>query len=224
MMRPFQMLLALVALAGAVPVARDWTRVVNTSPAGAFVIGNPAARVKLVEYASYTCPHCGAFSVQSRPVLELKLIRSGSTSLEFRPYVRDALDLSAAVLARCAGPAAFARINAAIFAKQDDWLPRGIEFQDANAARLNIYPVSARLRALAEGSGLTAIAASEGLNAAHADACFADGKQIERLIAMTDSVPAGFTGTPTFLINGKMVPAAASWDRLQPILRAAGAK
>ena len=223
MMRSLFILLALFTLAGAATAAKDWTKIVNQTSGGAFVVGNPAARVKLVEYASYTCPHCSAFAAESRPVLE-KMIRSGSTSIEFRQYVRDALDLSAAIIARCGGSGAFARINAAIFAKQNDWLPRGMEFQDANATRLNVYPVAARLRALADGSGITAIAANEGLSVAHANACLADGKQIDRLIAMTGNVPAGFTGTPTFLINGKLAPATASWDRLQPLLRAAGAK
>ncbi|HEX2762279.1 MAG TPA: thioredoxin domain-containing protein, partial [Allosphingosinicella sp.] len=70
-------LLAAAALAGAAlgsapadaapvrrsaPVARDWTRTVVATPEGGFRMGNPAARVKLVEYGSLTCGHCAAFS------------------------------------------------------------------------------------------------------------------------------------------------------------------
>ncbi|MCB8828310.1 DsbA family protein, partial [Escherichia coli] len=49
------------ALVAAAPAA-DWTRHVTQTAKGAFVLGNPAAPIKLVEYGSYTCSHCAAFS------------------------------------------------------------------------------------------------------------------------------------------------------------------
>ncbi|HEX8555004.1 MAG TPA: thioredoxin domain-containing protein, partial [Sphingomonas sp.] len=55
---------ALLALTAAAP-ARDWSTVAAKTATGAYVIGNPQARVKLIEYASYTCSHCAEFSVQS---------------------------------------------------------------------------------------------------------------------------------------------------------------
>src|SRR3546814_5936191 len=53
-------LIGVVMLAGAAapaPQAGDWTRTVTQTAAGSFVMGNPAAPVKLIEYLSYTCPH-----------------------------------------------------------------------------------------------------------------------------------------------------------------------
>jgi protein-disulfide isomerase len=202
---------------------RDWSQVATRLPSGAFLIGNPAARAKLVEYASYTCPHCAHFSAESEPVLKRQLIRSGSTSLEFRHLVRDGLDLGAAIVARCTGPAGFAATTADLFAQQATWLPRGAEWQGANAQRIGAWPVPAQFRALAEGAGLLAIGRAHGLSDQRLDACFADTAEIERILALTRAAPPEVKATPTFFVNGRLV-AGADWTRLQPALRAAGAR
>src|SRR3546814_3861690 len=96
-------LIGVVMLAGAAapaPQAGDWTRTVTQTAAGSFVMGNPAAPVKLIEYLSYTCPHCAAFSAESAAVLRGRMVKSGKVSLELRNAVRDKLDLAAAALAR----------------------------------------------------------------------------------------------------------------------------
>ena len=45
---------------------RDWSAVVNRTTAGGFIMGNPDAKVKLVEYGSMTCPHCARVSTKIR--------------------------------------------------------------------------------------------------------------------------------------------------------------
>lgn len=221
-MRIFVALLSLLALAAATP-ARDWRRAAVKTPAGAYLIGNPAARVKLVEYASYTCPHCAAFAVESAPVLKDQMVRSGAVSLEYRHLIRDGLDLGAAILARCTGPRNFAATTAYIFAAQDQWLTRGMAFQETNAQRIALYPRLAQLRALADGAGLTAMIQARGLSPAATDACFADGAEVDRILRLTTSAPAGVNSTPTFFINGRQTP-NVDWARLEPLLRAAGAR
>ncbi|MEA3079375.1 MAG: hypothetical protein QOF05_783, partial [Sphingomonadales bacterium] len=39
----------------------DWARTVVATPEGGFRMGNPSAKVKLVEYGSLACPHCRHF-------------------------------------------------------------------------------------------------------------------------------------------------------------------
>ena len=221
-MRVIAALLSLCALAAATP-ARDWREAAVKTPAGAYVIGNPAARVKLVEYASYTCPHCAAFAAESAPVLKEQMIRSGAVSLEYRHLIRDGLDLGAAILARCTGPRGFAATSAYIFATQDKWLMRGIAFQEANGQRIAMYPRLGQLRALADGAGLTAMIQAHGLSPVAIDACFADGAEVDRIVRLTSSAPAGVNSTPTFFINGQKTP-NVDWARLEPLLRAAGAR
>ncbi|SEM90968.1 Thioredoxin [Sphingomonas gellani] len=217
------LLALLLPLILAAAPARDWSTVATKQANGAYLIGNPAAPVKLVEYGSYTCPHCGAFSVESGPVLRGRLIRSGKVSLEYRHYVRDSADLAAALVARCAGPKGFAATSDRIFATQRDWLPRAADWSQANAERMRMYPAPARLRAEAEGAGLLAIGRTAGLTDARLDACLADEAEADRLVAMTAAAPPSVVGTPSFLLNGRAVP-GASWSAIQPALAAAGAR
>ena len=220
-MRLLFALLALPTLAAA--PARDWTSVATATKAGAYVIGNPAARVKLVEYASTTCPHCAAFAAESAPVLKDRWIRSGQVSLEFRHFVFNPLDLGAVILARCTGPSRFAATTAFLYATQAQWIPRAQQFQQANGQRLAMYPPLAQLRALVDGAGLTEAVVARGLSPAAVDACFADQAEVDRVTAMTANVPAGVNSTPTFFVNGRLV-AHVAWAQLEPQLRAAGAR
>src|SRR3546814_16790857 len=120
-------------------------------------MGNPAAPVKLIEYLSYTCPHCAAFSAESAAVLRGRMVKSGKVSLELRNAVRDKLDLAAAALARSAGTQGFFAASDALFARQREWYPRGAQFLETNNDRLGSYTESARLGPYAYGAGLTAL-------------------------------------------------------------------
>lgn len=221
-MRLLLALFGLMLLAAAAPAPKGVGTVVKT-PTGAYVLGNPKARVKLVEYASYTCSHCADFAAKSDAVLKGRMIASGSTSLEFRHLIRDRLDLAAAILARCTGPRGFFPTSAAIFAAQPSWLQKGMDFQEANAKRVDLYPRLAQLRAYADGAGLTDLVRARGLSAKAIDACFADGAEVDRILAMTAAVPPEVDSTPSFFVNGKAVP-HVGWEQLEPVLRAAGAK
>ncbi|WP_312489485.1 thioredoxin domain-containing protein [Sphingomonas sp.] len=214
------------APAGAVQAQRkvDWTGHVTQTPAGAYVIGNPAARVKLVEYVSYTCPHCADFAIQSAPVLKDKMVRSGSTSIEVRHFIRDRIDLAAALIARCGGAARFPALNEAMFAQQKTWLARGMEFDQANGQRISAYPIAAQLKTVADGAGLPAIGKAAGLSDAQIAACLSDRAAADRIVAMTTNAPDTIEGTPGFFINGKQAMGVFTWDALQPLLRAAGAR
>ena len=213
--------LLLAPLLLAASSARDWTQTTTRLPSGAYLLGNPAARVKLVEYASYTCPHCAAFAGESGPVLHDRWVRDGSVSLELRNFIRDSADLAAAIVARCTGPKFFTT-SYAIFARQNVWLNRAADFQQNNQTRLNMYPPLARLRALADGAGLTDIGRAEGLTDARLAACFADQAAIDRIVAMTGAA-TDVAGTPTFLVDGRHLD-GFTWDKLEPALRAHGLK
>src|SRR5919112_6429232 len=66
------------------PKGGDWSQVVNPTSANGFVMGNPNAKVKLVEYGSLTCPHCAEFDEKAVPALIDKYVKSGQVSWEFR--------------------------------------------------------------------------------------------------------------------------------------------
>jgi protein-disulfide isomerase len=57
--------------------------------------------------------------------------------------------------------------------------------------------------------GLDKIMQARGITAAKAKVCLTDKAAFNQILAMTDEAvgPLGITGTPTFLVNGKIVDA-----------------
>ena len=214
-------LLGLFLLAAA--PARDWRTATRLAPNGAYVTGNPAAPIKLVEYGSYTCPHCAAFATESQAVLTGQMIRSGRVRLEYRHLIRDQMDLGAAILARCFGTAGFTRASGAIFATQSIWMPRYLAWAGDHPEVGRLSELQ-QARAYADAAGLTQLMLRRGLTKPRIDACFADRRTVDTIVAMTGDAPIEVEGTPTFYVDGRIVPNVASWPLLEPILRAHGAR
>ncbi|CAN5562137.1 hypothetical protein BH09PSE4_BH09PSE4_20830 [soil metagenome] len=208
--------------AARVPAARDWTKTVGRTADGAYMIGNPAAKVRLIEYASYTCPHCAHFAAESESVLKRQMVRSGRVSMIFRHALRDPMDLTAALLARCTRTG-FSSASDAIFAAQGEWEKRGATYLNDNNAQIAAISQDAQLKAIATGSGLRALMRKRGLTNARIDACLADASEQAVLAKMADDAWATIKGTPTFVLDGTQID-MATWETLEPLLRAAGAK
>ncbi|OYX52504.1 MAG: hypothetical protein B7Y97_01855 [Sphingomonas sp. 32-66-10] len=238
-MRPFALIAPLTALAliagGAIAggvtaqqpkkatAPRDWAAYVVQAPSGAFIIGNPGAPVRLVEYLSYTCGSCAQFMAEAKVPLKDGYVRRGAVRIEVRHAVRDPIDMAAALLARCAGPGGFVSATDAIFAEQRDWARRGAAWWSANAAALQSETRLMQLKAAAEGSGLSTLMRGRGMSDATIDRCFATPTDLNRLTAMADASWKVIKGTPTFVINGK-TGGGGHWETLEPQLRAAGAR
>ncbi|RHW18384.1 protein-disulfide isomerase [Sphingomonas gilva] len=201
--------------------AQDWSRTITPTPTGSYVHGNPAAKVKLVEYISFTCGHCAHFVGEASAALDAR-VKSGTTSVELRHAVRDPLDLTASILARCAGPRAFHGHTRAIMAAQPQWLEKGAAWQAANAEALKTMSISARLQGYAGGSGLLALMKARGLPEAKAKACLANPAELKTLTEQAKAAFAVIRGTPSFTINGEVVTGVHDWSGLQPRLVAAG--
>jgi len=212
-------LLALFAFVLAAPgmaaPPADWSKVAVRKPDGAFVQGNPNAKVKLVEYLSFTCPHCAHFEHEAIAPLTTKYIRTGQVSYEVRQAIRDAYDLTATLLARCSGPRPFFAVAPVVFAAQERWIGQAQRWQDTKPA-VDGLPPEQLLPKLAEGSGLTKLFLARGLNAKQAHACLAGPADRNAVVAMADQAwkMPGFQGTPTFAINGQMIGTLGGWDEL----------
>ena len=66
------------------PDGQQWTDVVTVSDEGGYIVGNPDAPLKLVEYASHTCGACANFSISGAPALKKDYVSTGVVSLELR--------------------------------------------------------------------------------------------------------------------------------------------
>ena len=190
---------------------------VSVTPEGYFVRGNPAAKLHLIEYGSFTCPHCAAFAAESKAGLNA-LIASGRLSLEYRPALRDQLDLAAAIVARCTGPARYFQATETIFAEQPRWFDKGAAFINAEGPKLT-GPIGARLRKVADAAGLSAIGARYGVAPAKLAACFADARANQKLVANAEAAFKRINGTPTFFLGDEKLD-AGDWARLEPLLTA----
>jgi protein-disulfide isomerase len=204
-------------------VQADWRNHVVQTTSGATLTGNPAAKIKLVEYLSYTCNHCAHFIAESKAPLHDDLVRRGQIRVEFRHAVRDPLDMAAALLARCTGPKGFSGATQAIFAAQETWFEQGRTWWQANAETIKSQPQLAQLKAAANGSGLSALMQKRGMTVATIDRCFATPGDMDKLTAMAKTAWETIKGTPSFTVNGKAVT-GSDWAALQPELRAAGAR
>ena len=114
---------AAIPLAAATqPIRANWLATVTVTPAGSHVLGNPAAKAKLTEYVSYTCPHCAHFEIESSTPLKISYVQPGQVSVEIKHLVRDPVDLTVTLLTNCGTPAQFFANHALFMRSQQTWM------------------------------------------------------------------------------------------------------
>ncbi|HEY0130633.1 MAG TPA: thioredoxin domain-containing protein, partial [Allosphingosinicella sp.] len=181
----------------------NWAGMVVATPEGGFRMGNPAAKVKLIEYGSLTCSHCATFAKEGMESLVGSYVRSGKVSYEYRNLVLNGLDVAATMVARCGGAGRFFPVADKLYATQDQWKGRVKELTDAQKQALNALPENQRLGRLAELAGIPEIAAQHGIAPASAKTCLADRAAFDALGKMNEAAAAqGVQGTPTFFLDG----------------------
>jgi len=208
----------------AAPTGQNWTETVAATPEGGFRMGNPDAAVKLVEYASFTCPHCAAFEAEASEKIQA-LVQKGTLSWEFRPFLLNAMDVAPSLLVGCQGPGPFFKLAEQLYADQQNWALKYQGLSQADVQRIQSLPEAQQFAALAKAGGLDQFFAARGLPAAKAEACLTDKAAADRLVALRDrgTNQDKVTGTPTFLINGQTAADTFDWAALEPKLKAAGA-
>ena len=149
-------------------------------------LGDPNAKVKLVEYASLTCSHCGKFNNEVFPEFKKKYIDTGKVHYTFKEFLTPPNEVAAAgfLTARCAGKDKYFQVTDAIFHAQQAMFTTG----DMRGILLRT----------AQSAGMT----EEKFNACITDeaALKALNERVEKAIKV-DKI----TATPSFMINGKQV-------------------
>lgn len=172
--------LALLACAGAALAKPDF-EIRSTDR----TLGNPKAKVALIEYAAFTCPHCAAFNEMVFPQLKKNYIDTGKVFYVFRLYARGLPDVLAEKLARCAPREKYFTMADVIFRSQEKW-----DYE---------YGVQ-------DGRGqLVKLGQQMGLKPEQVNACMDSTAEDARINAnVQESMNRyGLTGTPTFVINGR---------------------
>jgi protein-disulfide isomerase len=201
------------------PEGHNWLRVAARTPEGGFRVGNPNARVKVVEYLSLTCPHCAEFAHEAGERLFQDYVRSGRVSIEYRNFVLNAYDLAAAFITRCAAPTEYFEMSHELLGTQPRWMGRMQALTDAQRAELRGLPPLQAMQRIVSMLGLEAIATGHGITPARQRTCLADQAALDEIGTMHQAAAAmGVTGTPTFFINGQMAQ-VNTWAGIEPLLR-----
>lgn len=159
--------------------AIDLSRVVE------IVEGNPEAAVTIMEFSSFTCPHCARYNQTVYPQIREAYIETGLIQYIKREVYFDAYGLWASLVARCGGVMSYSGIANIIYAEQQEWA-RG---EDANAVAENLRRIGRRA----------------GLDDEQLNACLTDREMAVALMETyrQGAVEHGIQATPSFVINGE---------------------
>ncbi len=175
-------LMAALAVAGC---AKHPVDPASVAQADDMSLGNPQAKVSIVEYASASCPHCARWDMEVFPAFKARYVDTGKVRYTLKEYLTDPEAIAAAgfLLARCAGKDRYFPVLDAVFKGQQSM----VESRDVKGV----------LAAIAKDPG--------GLSEAQFDACMRDTAAEKALAARVDrhvNVDK-VESTPTFIINGK---------------------
>ncbi|PXA84091.1 protein-disulfide isomerase [Nostoc sp. 3335mG] len=213
--------------ASAAPVAAPaggWTEQVVRTPEGGYLMGNPNAAVKLIEYGSRSCPHCAHFDKEGVPLLKSQYVASGKVSYEFRDFPIHPMDLAAILVGQCNGPSTFFPILDQMMADQDEVVAKIEKLPSSFQSSLTGSPNDQATK-WAEALGYIQFVGQRGVPEAKARQCLADPKATDAITQQLSDAQSKFNvdSTPTFIINGSKADGAYDWATLEPQLKAAGA-
>jgi len=158
---------------------------IDTSSVKEMFIGDENAPITMIEYASFTCPHCATFHENVFKDLKKDYVDTGKVKFVFREVYFDRYGLWAGMVARCGGGDRYFGITDLIFEQQRQWT-QGEPAQ-----------IAANLRKFGKQAGL---------DDATLDACLTDGEKAAALTAtyQENANADGIRSTPSFMINGTL--------------------
>ncbi|WP_417475400.1 DsbA family protein [Leisingera sp.] len=160
---------------------------VDTSTITEMTLGAEDAPVTLIEYASYTCPHCANFHNDTFKKLKADYIDTGKVKFIYREVYFDRYGLWASMIARCNGPEKFFGITDLIYKGQSDWARAGGASEIVDELR--------KIGRLA------------GLENDQLEACLQDGTKAQTLVTwyQENATEHGIESTPSFILNGEKI-------------------
>lgn len=207
----------------AAPDGTNWGETVTVSEQDGYILGNPDAPIKLVEYASHTCAGCANFAMTAKADIK-EYVATGVVSFEQRNLVRDPIDLTIATLVRC-GPKENMQTLSDMAWENLQQTFANVQTNSAAYEAAGQLPLEQRFIGIADAAGLTDFFAARGLSADQQRACLADSETIEG-IANNSTAQAeefGIQSTPSFLLNGTKLN-AIGWTDIETMLQRRGAR
>jgi protein-disulfide isomerase len=161
--------------------------------AGSIVLGDPKAPATIIEFSSLTCAHCAAFHKNVYPELKAKYINTGKARLIFKHFPLDQEGLEAAAILSKIPQIKQEQLLNEIFLNQSRWIGND------------------RIKKLAEICGIT-----EEKCASYAK----DKMALDQIVMSRLNAQKKYHvfATPTFIINGKIVPYAPGLNEFQKLI------
>jgi protein-disulfide isomerase len=193
------------------PVATQHLCASGSVPVNGRVCGQDSAPVKIVELSDYQCPFCKRFVDGTEPEVEREYIQKGLVQLEFRCF------------AITGGSALPDENEATLAAEAAECANDQGHFWEYH------YKLYAEQRGENQGAfvpeRLKQFATDLGLDRVEFDACLDSHKHIGLVEEQRDQAFAtGANGTPSFLINGKLLVGYMPFDRFRSYIDEALAK
>lgn len=182
------LILSAMAFIGAASAAGDPDKglaILNAkSPLGDRVMGDPNARVTLIEYASATCSHCAEFHVNILPQIKTEYIATGRAKFIFREFPLDPLALGVFMLTRCLPEEKFFDMTDEFFRTQETW------------ARAQNPTVE-----------ITKMMTAAGMDKETFDACIKNDKLAQSMVEYSQQSGKDFSikGTPAVFVDGEPI-------------------
>jgi protein-disulfide isomerase len=209
----------------AAPAGKAWTDMVSKTELGGFKMGNPDAKLQLLEYGAISCPGCAQFSVESTEELRA-MVDTGVVAFEFRPFlVHGVQDVPGFLLATCNGAESFFGLTEQLYANQSSWLGKVQAMTEAEQQSYTTLEPAAQIAFLAGKMGLVDFVKARGISEDAARMCLSDAKAFDALVKQSEraSQEDGISGTPTLLLNGTKLE-GGKWSAIKVNLKNAGAR
>lgn len=209
----------------AAPEGTSWSQTASRTADGGWLVGNPDAPIRLLEYGSLTCPACAAFSVQGSEKLRTDYIDTGRVSYEFRSFmIHGAPDVLMSRLLECAAPAAAVPLADQIWANLEPIMST-FQQNQTQAQQAFALPPEQRFVSAAQVTGITDFFAARGMSADQSAMCLSDATAVEAFAESSQKVAAdaGVQSTPTFFLNGNQIE-ERGWQEVEAVLQRAGAR
>ena len=151
------------------------------------VKGNSDAKVTIVEYASFTCPHCATFHKEIFPQLREQYIDTGKVKFIYREVYFDAPGLWGGLLARCVSSEKYFGVVDLLYKKQSKWASGSTEKEILNE--------------------LFSIGRQVGMEDEQINKCMQNKEKSLKMIDayLENSKIDKITSTPSLVINGKLL-------------------
>ncbi|MGB0506379.1 MAG: DsbA family protein [Pikeienuella sp.] len=171
---------------------------------GDVVIGNPDAKVEVIEYASLTCPHCAGFHERVFRQFKADYIDTGKVKFITREVYFDKFGLWGGMIARCGGEDRYQTTIDNFLLNQRAWY---LDHTDAYRATQNVKPILDEMFKIGRRAGLSDDRMTE---------CLSDNDLLENLVGDFQNYmeESGVTGTPTLFVNGQRIDTPRSANEL----------